>query len=391
MGFVPFFGEIMSDTSALFLSEQEVLIRDSVRKVASEVVAPTAAARDEKHSWPYTELKTIGELGFLGMLVPEEYGGSGASFVEYCLAIEEFAVADGGFSTIVHVHNSLGLVLLGAGTEDQKRKHLPKLASGEHIGAFLLTEPQAGSDTAAFRTSARRDGDSYILNGSKQFISNGSEAGLAIALAVTDPNDNKRGKSLFLVDPKDEGYTVARVESKYGQHTAHLAQINLTNCRVPVENLVGPEGTGYQQTMALLSHGRVAIAAQAVGIARAALDAAVQYTKDREAYGAPISKLQAVSFDLAEMAMNVEVAHQYVLHAARLVDANVPCAKEASIAKLFASEMAEKVCSTALQLHGGYGYLKDFPVERFCRDVRVCKIYEGTSHIQKLIIARNVV
>jgi alkylation response protein AidB-like acyl-CoA dehydrogenase len=381
---------MMSDTSAVFLSEQEVMIRDSARKVANEVVAATAAARDQSQAWPHDELKSVGELGFMGMLVPEEYGGSGASFVEYCLAIEEFAAADAGFATIVHVHNSLGLTLTWSASEEQKRTHLPKLASGEHIGAFLLTEPHAGSDTAAFRTSARRDGDDYVLNGSKQFISNGSEAGLAIVLAVTDPGAGKRGKSLFLVDPKQPGYEIARVESKYGQHTAHIAQIDLKDCRVPAENLIGAEGAGYQQTMALLSHGRVAIAAQAVGVARAALEAALRYAKDREAYGAPIINLQAVSFDLADMAMHIEVAHNYVLHAARLVDANIPCAKEASIAKLFASEMAEKVCSTALQLHGGYGYLKDFPVERYCRDVRVCKIYEGTSHIQKLIIARSL-
>jgi alkylation response protein AidB-like acyl-CoA dehydrogenase len=381
----------MSDTSAIFLSEQEVMIRDSAKKVAQEVVAPTASRRDKNEAWPHEELKAVGELGFLGMLIPEEYGGSGAGFVDYCLAIEEFSAADAGFATIVHVHNSLGLMLMTAASQEQKRKYLPKIASGEHIGAFLLTEPQAGSDTAAFRTSARRDGDHYVLNGSKQFISNGSMAGLAVVLAVTDPSSAKRGKSLFLVDPKEPGYEVARVEEKYGQHTAHLAQIELNQCRVPAESLIGTEGAGYQQTMALLSHGRVAIAAQAVGVARAALEAAVQYAKDREAYGAPLINLQAVSFDLADMAMQVDVAHNYVLHAARLVDANVPCAKEASIAKLFASEMAEKVCSTALQIHGGYGYLKDFPVERYCRDVRVCKIYEGTSHIQKLIIARSLV
>ena len=380
----------MSDTSAAFLSEQETMIRDSARKVANEVVAPTAAARDESKAWPHDELKEVAKLGFLGMLVPEEYGGSGASFVEYCLAIQEFAAADAGFATILHVHNSLGLTMLGSATEEQKRKYLPKLSSGEHIGAFLLTEPHAGSDTAAFRTSAKRDGADYVLNGTKQFISNGSEAGLAIVLAVTDPAAVKRGKSLLLVDPKEPGYNVARVESKYGQHTAHLAQIDLNDCRVPAENLLGAEGAGYQQTMALLSNGRIAIATQAVGVARAALEAAIRYAQDREAYGAPIMKLQAVSFDLADMAMQVEVAHQYVLHAARLVEANIPCAKEASIAKLFASEMAEKVCSTALQIHGGYGYIKDFPVERYCRDVRVCKIYEGTSHIQKLIIARNL-
>ncbi len=380
----------MSDTSAAFLSEQEVMIRDSAKKVATEVVAPTAAERDKTQAWPHKELKAAAELGFLGMLIPEEYGGVGASFVEYCLAIEEFSVADAGFATIVHVHNSLGLTIARSGTEEQKRRYLPALASGEKIGAFLLTEPHAGSDTAAFRTSARRDGSNYVLNGSKQFISNGSEAGVAIVLAITDPSAGKRGSSLFMVDPSEPGYIIARVESKYGQHTAHIAQIELDGCHVSEANLLGAEGSGYQQTMALLSHGRVAIAAQAVGVARAALGAAIQYAHDREAYGKPIMNLQAVSFDLADMATQVEVAHQYVMHAAKLCEADIPCAKEASMAKLFASEMAEKVCSDALQIHGGYGYLKDFPVERYCRDVRVCKIYEGTSHIQKLIISRNL-
>lgn len=380
----------MSDTSVAFLSEQEAMIRDSAKKVATEVVAPTAAERDKTAAWPHNELKAAAELGFLGMLIPEEYGGVGASFVEYCLAIEEMSVADGGFGTIMHVHNSVGMMIARSGSEDQKRRYLPALARGERIGAFLLSEPHAGSDTAAFRTSARREGTHYVLNGSKQFISNGSEAGLSIVLSVTDRNAGKRGSSLLLVDPSESGYNIARVESKYGQNTAHTAQIQLDECRVPLENLLGREGDGYQQTMGLLSHGRVAIAAQAVGIARAALEAAVCYAQEREAYGKPIISLQAVSFDLADMATQVEVAHQFVLHAARLCEADIPCAKEASMAKLFASEMAEKVCSDALQIHGGYGYLKDFPVERYCRDVRVCKIYEGTSHIQKLIISRNL-
>ena len=380
----------MSDISAAFLSEQEVMIRNSARKIAAEVVARTATERDRTQAWPHEELKAVGALGFLGMLIPEEYGGAGASFVEYCLAIEEFSAADAGFGTIMHVHNSVGLMIAKSGSEEQKRRYLPELASGARIGAFLLSEPHAGSDTAAFRTSARRDGDQYVLNGSKQFISNGSEAGLAIVLTVTDQAAGKRGSSLFIVDPSEPGYNIARVESKYGQHTAHIAQIELDDCRVPAENLLGAEGAGYQQTMGLLSHGRVAIAAQAVGVARAALDAAVRYAKDREAYGKPIINLQAVSFDLADMATQVDVARQYVAYTSKLCEADIPCAKEASMAKLFASEMAEKVCSDALQIHGGYGYLKDFPVERYCRDVRVCKIYEGTSHIQKLIISRSL-
>ncbi|WP_191833723.1 acyl-CoA dehydrogenase family protein [Pseudomonas fluorescens] len=382
----------MSDTCATFLSEQEIMIRDSARKVAAEVVAPTAAERDRSAAWPRSELRAVAELGFLGMLIPEAYGGAGASFVEYCLAIEAFAAADTGFATLIHVHNSVGLAVARLGNEAQKRNYLADLASGKRIGAFLLSEPQAGSDTAAFRTQARLEGDHYVLNGSKQFISNGNEAGLGLVLAVTDKAAGKKGSSLLMVDPQDNpGYVVAAVEHKMGQRSAHVAQIQLDQCRVPVANLLGGEGEGYRNVMGSLSEGRVAIAAVATGTARAALDAAVGYAKEREAYGAPIINLQGVAFDLADMAAQVEVAHHYMVHAARLCEAGVACAKEASVAKLFASEMAEKVCSDALQIHGGYGYLSDFPVERYCRDVRVTKIYEGTSHIQKLIIARGLV
>jgi alkylation response protein AidB-like acyl-CoA dehydrogenase len=381
----------MSDTSAAFLSEQEIMIRDSARKVAAEVVAPTAAERDRAAAWPRQELKTVGELGFLGMLTPEEYGGSGASFFEYCLAIEEFAAADAGFATLIHVHNSLGFAISKLGTEAQKRRYLPELATGERIGAVLLSEPHAGSDTAAFRTSARREGDHYVLNGSKQFISNGSEAGLAMALCVTDKTAGKGGSSLLLIDPREHaGYVVARVEEKLGQRSAHVAQITLDDCRVPADHLLGSEGSGYKAIMGLLSEGRVAIAAVATGAASAALAAAVKYAKEREAYGSPIMKLQGVAFDLAGMAMKVELARQYYRHAARLCHAGAFCGKEASIAKLFASEIAEEVCSDAVQVHGGYGYLNDFPVERYYRDVRVTRIYEGTSHVQKLIISRSL-
>ncbi|MDA8483434.1 acyl-CoA dehydrogenase family protein [Pseudomonas resinovorans] len=375
----------------MFLSEQEIMIRDSARKVAAELIAPTAAERDRTGAWPSDELAAVAELGFLGMLIPVEYGGAGASFVEYCLAIEEFAAADAGFATLIHVHNTTGANVARVGTEEQKRKYLPDLASGKRIGAGLLTEPHAGSDTAAFRTTARREGDHFVINGSKQFISNGNKTGLGVVLAITDKAAGKRGSSLLMIDPAESpGYVVARVEHKMGQRSAHVAQIQLEDCRVPVANLLGEEGSGYRNIMALLSEGRVAIAAVATGTARAALAAAVSYAKEREAYGAPIINLQGVAFDLADMAAQVDVSHQFLVHAARLCDAGLPCAKEASIAKLFASEMAEKVCSDALQIHGGYGYLNDFPVERFCRDVRVTKIYEGTSHIQKVIIARNL-
>ncbi len=380
----------MSIVSNALLSEQEIIIRESARRVAMEVVGSTAAERDRSGAWPHDEIKAVAEVGFMGMLAPEAYGGSGLSFVEYCLAIEEFAAADGGFATLMHVHNSASHVLRTFGSEAQMARYLPGLASGERIGAFLLSEPHAGSDTAALRTTAKRDGDFYVLNGSKQWISNGSEAGFALVVAATAEPGARNRFSLMIVDPEDPGYQCLRIERKLGQHTAHTAQIQLDNMRVPVANLVGEEGRGYGKALSLLSDGRIAIAALAIGIARAALEAAIRYAKDREAYGKPLTALQAVSFDLAEMTMQVEVAHQYMLYAARLTDAGLPTGKEAAVAKLYASEMAEKVCSEALQIHGGYGYVNDFPVERYYRDVRVTKIYEGTSHIQKLIIARNI-
>lgn len=387
---IPNLGQPMSDTSAAFLSDQELLIRDSARKVATEVVAATAAERDRTGAWPREELQAAADVGLLGMLIPEEYGGAGATFVEYCLAIEELAAADAGFATIVHVHNGTAMAIAKAGAVQQRQQWLPAMACGARIGASLFSEPQAGSDTAAFRATARRDGSHYVLNGSKQFISNGDEAGVGVALVVTDKAAGKDGFSLFIVEPGQPGYEVARVEHKLGQRSAHVAQIQLEDHRVPAENLLGCEGGGYKHVMSVLSEGRIAIAAVAAGVARAALDAAVSYAKERVAYGAPIIRLQGVSFDLADMATKVELARQYYLHAARLCHAGFACSKEASIAKLFASEMAEKVCSDALQIHGGYGYLNDFPLERYCRDVRVTKIYEGTSHIQKLIIARSL-
>ncbi|WP_250472988.1 acyl-CoA dehydrogenase family protein [Caballeronia sp. GAFFF1] len=380
----------MTDTAHLFLTEQQNLIRDSARRVVSEIVAPTAARRDRESAWPRDELKALAELGFLGMLIPEEYGGTGAGVLDLCLAQHEIAAADAGLATIIHVHNFTALNIVEHGTEEQKRRYLPAMARGESIGAFLLTEPHAGSDTAALRTTARKDGDSYVVNGSKQFISNGSEAGVGVLYAMTDKSAGKRGASLFIIDPGQPGYHVTRVESKLGQHTAHTAQITLEDFRVPAANLLGGEGDGYRAVMGGLSDGRIGIAFIAAGVARAALEAAVSYAKEREAYGAPIIRLQGVAFDLADMAAQVDVAYQYCLHAARLRDAGVACVKEASIAKMFASEIAEKVCSDALQIHGGYGYLTDFPVERYLRDVRICKIYEGTSHIQKLIIARSL-
>jgi alkylation response protein AidB-like acyl-CoA dehydrogenase len=373
-----------------FLTERQRMVRDAVLRIAREVIAPTAAARDREARWPTAELRVLAEQGFMGMLIPEEYGGSDSSFTEYCLALEAIAGADCGLGTIFHVHNMSHYPVARFGTEEQKRHYLPPGARGERIGAWLLTEPQAGSDTAALRTTARRDGDHYILEGSKQFISNGSEAGTAMTLAVTDPAAGRRGVTAFVVDTDSPGFQIARVEDKMGQRTAHVAQIRLEGVRVPAANILGELGGGYRIAMSGLADGRIAIAAQAVGAAQAALEAATRYAKERTAYGKPIFELQAVSFRLAEMAAQVAVARQYYLHAARLLEAGLPCAKEAAIAKLHASEMAERVCSAALQTFGGYGYLQDFPVERYCRDVRVCTIYEGTSDIQKLIISRNL-
>lgn len=375
---------------SVFLTDQQTMVQDVARGIAADTLAQTAAERDRTSAWPHNELKELGRLGFMGMLTSEEYGGSNAGFLAYCLAIEQISAADAGVGTIVHVHNVTAYTIALRATASQRQQFLPAMTRGDKIGAFLLTEPHAGSDTAAFRTTARRDGDHFVLNGTKQFISNGSEAGTVIIVARTDPGAGKHGFTTFIVDPSTPGYNVARVEQKLGQRTAHVAQIQLEDLRVPAENALGEIGGGYRIVMGGLSDGRIAIAAQAVGVAQAALDAAVRYANEREAYGAPLMQLQAISFSLAEMAAQVDVARQYYIHAARLAEAGKPCAKEAAIAKLFASEMAERVCSDALRVHGGYGYLQDFPVERYCRDVRVCKIYEGTSDIQKLIISRHL-
>ena len=381
----------MADSSTAFLTEQQIMIRDAARRLAVEVIAPTAAERDRTGAWPHAEIKALAEGGFLGMLVPEEYGGVGAGIVEFCLAQMEFAAVDAGLATILHVHNFTAMGIAVNGTEAQKRKYLPAMARGESIGASLISEPQAGSDTGALRCSAIRDGEHFVLNGTKQFISNGNEAGVAVVLAQTDKSAGKRGWSTFVIDPKaTPGYHVARIEEKLGQHTAHTAQIVLDGYRATADDLLGQEGHGYGTIMGNLSDGRIGIAFIAAGAARGALEAATKYAHERVAYGAPIIKMQAVSFDLADMAMKVDLAYQYSLHAARLCEAKLECSKEASIAKLYASEIAEQVCSEAIQIHGGYGYLTDFPVERYYRDVRVTKIYEGTSHIQKLIIARSL-
>jgi butyryl-CoA dehydrogenase len=373
------------------LTEQQAMIRDMARSFAAEKLSPNSAEWDRTCRFPAEAVAAMGELGFMGMLVPEEWGGAGVDHVAYVLAVEEIAAGDGSCSTIMAVHNSVGcLPILKFGSEAQKQRFLRALATGKMLACFCLTEPEAGSDAAAIRSRARREGEAYVLNGSKQFVSNGSTAGVAIVFAVTDPAAGKRGISAFLVPTDTPGFTVARLEKKFGQNASDTAHIVLENCRVPAELRLGEEGEGLRIALANLEGGRLGIAAQAIGIARAAYEAALAYAKTRKTFGKPIVEHQAVGFRLADMATKIEAARALTHAAARLRDEGSPALRLASMAKLNASEMAEQVCSDAMQIHGGYGYLADYPVERFYRDMRVCKIYEGTSDIQRLIIARSI-
>ena len=370
-------------------TEEQQLIRDTARAFAQEKLAPNAAAWDREHRFPKDALAEMGQLGFLGMVVPPEWDGAGTDYVSYVMAVMEIAAGCGAVSTIMSVHNSVGCVpILKFGTEEQKQRFLRPMARGEQIGCFCLTEPEAGSDAASIKTRARKDGDVYVLNGAKQFITSAKNGHVAIIFAVTDPAAGKKGISAFIVPTDTPGFTIARVEDKLGQHPSDTCVVTLDELRVPAAHRLGAEGEGLKIALANLEGGRLGIAAQSVGMARSALDFALAYAQERKQFGKPILEHQAVAFRLADMATKVEVAEQMVLHAASLRDAGRPCLKEASMAKLFASEMAERVCSDAIQIHGGYGYLADFPVERIYRDVRVCQIYEGTSDIQRLVIAR---
>ena len=373
----------------MLLTEEQTLIRDTMRAFAQEQLAPHAARWDREHHFPRAELAALGELGALGMVVPERWGGAGMDYVSLALALEEIAAGDGATSTIVSVQNSVVCGPINAyGTDAQKDRWLVPLARGEALGCFCLTEPHVGSDAGAITTRADRDGDHYVLSGVKQFITTGKHADVAVVFAVTDRGAGKKGISGFVVDTATPGYVVARVEDKLGQRASDTAQIVFEDCRVPAANRLGAEGEGYRIALSNLEAGRIGIAAQAVGMARAALEAALAYAKERTSFGKVLADHQAINFKLADMAVEVEAARQLVLHAAALRDAGQPCLKEASMAKLFASEMAERVCSAAIQVHGGYGYVNDFPVERIWRDVRVCQIYEGTSEIQRLVIGR---
>ena len=375
----------------MVLDQDHLMVRDALRTFVREAVRPHAAAWDRERTFPKEVHRQLAELGAYGVLVPEEYGGAGMDALALALILEEIAAGDGGTSTAISVNNCpVCSILLSYGNDAQKRDWLTPLARGEMLGAFCLTEPQAGSDASALRTTATRDGDAYVLNGVKQFITSGKNANVAIVMAVTDKAAGKRGISAFIVPTDSKGYLVARLEEKLGQHSSDTVQIIFEDCRVPAANLIGAEGEGYRIALSGLEGGRIGIAAQSVGMARAAYEAALTYARERESFGQPLFSHQAVQFRLADMATQLEAARQLIWHAASLKDAGQPCLTEAAMAKLFASEAAERICSAALQIHGGYGYLSDFPVERIYRDVRVCQIYEGTSDIQKILIARGL-
>ena len=373
----------------MLLTEDHRAVQDAVRAFVQDQIAPNAAHWDKHHQFPHEELKGLAALGCYGVAVPPEWDGAGLDYLALAVILEEVAAGDGATSTIVSVNNCpVCSILMAFGNADQKERFLKPLARGDMLGAFCLTEPHVGSEAGGLKTTAVRDGDHYVLDGVKQFITSGKHGDVAIVMAVTDKAAGKKGISAFIVPTSTPGYTVARLEDKLGQHASDTAQIRFENCRVPAENLLGEEGQGLKIALSGLEGGRIGSASQAVGMARAAFEAALHYSKDRSSFGQPIFQHQAVQFKLADMATQIEVARQMIWHAASLKDAGLPCLKEAAMAKLFASEMAERVCSDAIQVHGGYGYVSDFPVERIYRDVRVCQIYEGTSEVQKILIGR---
>jgi butyryl-CoA dehydrogenase len=373
----------------MLLSPDQEMIRDAVRDFAQRELWPRAAEWDKTHHFPKDVHQGLADLGAYGICVPEGLGGAGLDYLTLALVLEEIAAGDGGTSTAISVTNCpVNAILMKYGNAAQQAQWLQPLAQGQMLGAFCLTEPHVGSDASALRTTAVKQGDEYVINGVKQFITSGKNGHVAIVIAVTDKGAGKKGMSAFIVPTSAPGWVVARLEDKLGQHSSDTAQINFDNCRVPAENLIGEEGEGYKIALSALEGGRIGIAAQSIGMARSALDVAIAYAKDRESFGTSIIHHQAVGFRLADCATQLEAARQLTWHAASLRDAGRPCLKEAAMAKLFASEAAEKICSTAIQTLGGYGYVNDFPVERIYRDVRVCQIYEGTSDVQKIIIQR---
>ncbi len=373
----------------MLLTQDQEMVREAVRAFSQEQLWPHAARWDREHHFPKEAHRGLAALGAYGICVPEEWGGAQLDYLTLALVLEEIAAGDGGTSTAISVTNCpVNAILMAHGNASQKKQWLTPLAQGQMLGAFCLTEPHVGSDASGLRTMAVKDGEGYVLNGVKQFITSGQNGDVAIVIAVTDKGAGKKGMSAFLVPTQADGYVVARLEHKLGQHSSDTALINLDNCRIPAENLIGREGEGYRIALGALEGGRIGIAAQSVGMARSAFECALAYSKERQSFGTAIFNHQAVGFRLADCATKIEAARQLIWHAASLRDAGRPCLKEAAMAKLFASEMAEQVCSAAIQTLGGYGVVNDFPVERIYRDVRVCQIYEGTSDVQKILIQR---
>ena len=375
----------------MILNSDQQQVRDAVRDFCVQELWPNAAAWDKAHTFPVEAHKGLAELGAYGICVPDDLGGAGLDYLSLAVVIEEIAAGDGGTSTAISVTNCpVNAILMRYGNAAQKKQWLTPLAQGHMLGAFCLTEPHAGSDASSLKTTAVKTADGYVINGVKQFITSGKNGHVAIVIAVTDKSAGKKGMSAFIVPTRAPGYSATRLEDKLGQHSTDTAQVNFDDCRIPAENLIGNEGEGYKIALSALEGGRIGIAAQSIGMARSAFDYALAYAKDRTAFGSAIINHQAVGFRLADCATQIEAARQLTWHAASLRDAGLPCLKEAAMAKLFASEMAETVCSAALQTLGGYGYVADFPIERIYRDVRVCQIYEGTSDVQKIIIQRTL-
>jgi butyryl-CoA dehydrogenase len=376
----------------MLLTEEQEQAREIAREFAQRSLLPYSAEWDREAAFPQEALRELGRLGFMGMTVPLEWDGAGSDYIAYALALEEIAAGDGAVSTIVSGHNSVGCMpLVEYGSPEQKEKYLRPMARGELLSAFCLTEPQSGSDAGAIRTRAERRRGSYILNGTKQFITSGKSADIALVFAATDLTLGKQGISCFIVETRQSGYCVGRVENKMGQHASDTCEVRFENLSVGEENRLGAEGQGYHIALANLEGGRIGIAAQAVGMARAAYEIALAYAQERQSFGKTIIEHQAVAFRLADMATQLEAAHQLVLHAAALRSQGMPCLKQASMAKLFATEAAERICSDAIQTMGGAGYMTDYGVERIYRAVRASKIYEGTNDIQRLVISRAII
>ncbi len=373
------------------LNETQKLIRETARQFAHDELAATAESRDEKEEFPYEPVKKLGELGFMGMMAPEQYGGAGLDTVSYSLAIEEISRVDASCGVIMSVNNSLVCYGLNEfGSEDQKQKYLMPLASGKQLGAFALSEPEAGSDATNQRTLAVRDGDSYILNGIKNWITNGFNADLVLVMAATDPAKGSHGISTFVVEKGMPGFSVGKKERKLGIRSSDTVSIAFQDVRVPAANRIGEEGFGFKFAMKTLDGGRIGIASQAVGIAQASLDAAVKYSKERKAFDQPLSNLQAIQFKIADMATDIEAARSLTLRAAAAKDSGERFTQHAAMAKLFASKVAVNCALEAIQIHGGYGYIREYNVERYLRDAKITEIYEGTSEIQRIVIARSL-